>query len=96
MHKTITGVACSGDGRHVAANYLNDQVYLFSLEGLPEKGPVALPNRATPMHANGKRTACADVSAVCDSPSSAEEDSSSPGKTQELVNAPLLPLGLIF
>ena len=32
----ITGVACSADGRHVLANYLNDHIYLFSLHGTGE------------------------------------------------------------
>lgn len=32
-HDTITGVACSADGRWVVGNYLDDAVYLFSLDG---------------------------------------------------------------
>jgi hypothetical protein len=31
---TITGVAFTADGTHVAANYLNDHVYLFAMDGL--------------------------------------------------------------
>ena len=30
----VTGVACSGDGRHVLGNYLNNHVYLFSVDGV--------------------------------------------------------------
>ncbi len=32
-HDSVTGVACSADGRWVLGNYLNDYVYLFSLDG---------------------------------------------------------------
>ena len=30
------GVAFTADGSHVAANYLNDHVYLFALDGVAE------------------------------------------------------------
>lgn len=81
-HKTITGVACSGDGRHVAANYLNDEVYLFSLKGLSE-GPVPLPNPAMAGNgnpvSNGRRRARADVSAAAGAEQgNADEDGGSP------------------
>ncbi|KAK9903580.1 hypothetical protein WJX75_009241 [Coccomyxa subellipsoidea] len=33
LHDTITGVACSADGRWIIGNYLNDAVYLFALNG---------------------------------------------------------------
>ena len=33
LHDTITGVACSADGRWIVGNYLNDAVYLFALNG---------------------------------------------------------------
>lgn len=33
---TITGVAFTADGSHVAANYLNDHVYLFAMDGLEQ------------------------------------------------------------
>ncbi|BDA50285.1 probable DDB1- and CUL4-associated factor 6 [Coccomyxa sp. Obi] len=32
-HDNVTGVSCSADGRWVLGNYLNDYVYLFSLDG---------------------------------------------------------------
>ena len=55
----ITGVACSADGRHVLANYLNEHVYLFSLEGT---GEGACPEQASEP-SMGSRRARADVTA---------------------------------
>ena len=34
MCDNVTGVACSADGRHLLANYLNNHVYLFSIDGV--------------------------------------------------------------
>jgi hypothetical protein len=67
-YSTITGVACSGDGRHIAANYLNDHVYLFAVEGDEGREPPAqplptaqgIPAKDSP--ARGKRRACRDSS----------------------------------
>ena len=49
----ITGVACSADGRHVLANYLNNHVYLFAIDGVglgaapaAEASPASSPGRA--------------------------------------------------
>ena len=49
----VTGVACSADGRHVLANYLNNHVYMFSIDGVGlgaaptvEASPSASPRRA--------------------------------------------------
>ena len=55
----ITGVACSADGRHVLANYLNDHIYLFSLDGT---GEGACPEQAAE-HSLGSRRARADIAA---------------------------------
>ena len=55
----ITGVACSADGRHVLASYLNDYVYLFSLEGT---GEGSCPGEASEP-STGSRRARADVTA---------------------------------
>ena len=55
----ITGVACSADGRHVLANYLNDHIYLFSLDGT---GEGSCPEQA-PECSTGSRRARADVTA---------------------------------
>ncbi len=53
MCDNVTGVACSADGRHVLANYLNNHVYLFSIDGVGlgaapavEASPAASPGRA--------------------------------------------------
>ena len=49
----VTGVACSADGRHVLANYLNNHVYMFSIDGVGlgaapalEASPASSPGRA--------------------------------------------------
>ncbi len=49
----VTGVACSADGRHVLANYLNNHVYMFSIDGVSlgaapalEASPASSPGRA--------------------------------------------------
>lgn len=53
MCDNVTGVACSADGRHVLANYLNNHVYLFSIDGVGlgaapavESSPALSPGRA--------------------------------------------------
>lgn len=56
----VTGVACSADGRHLLGNYLNDCVYLFSMDGV---GNGAVPDQALSSPTTGDRRARADVAA---------------------------------
>ena len=74
----ITGVACSADGRHVLANYLNDHIYLFSLDGT---GEGSCPEQA-PEYSTGSRRARADVTADSASMRTAVLRSALPGLTR--------------
>lgn len=53
VHDTVTGVCCSTDGRWVAGNYLNDFVYLFSMEGASTEAPNASAQTAASAEAAG-------------------------------------------
>jgi hypothetical protein len=59
MCDNVTGVACSADGRHVLGNYLNNHVYLFSIDGI---GLRAVPEPAN-SSAHGARRARSDRAA---------------------------------
>ena len=59
MCDNVTGVACSADGGHVLGNYLNNYVYLFSIDGI---GLGAVPEQAN-SSAIGARRARSDRAA---------------------------------
>ena len=59
MCDNVTGVACSADGAHVLGNYLNNYVYLFSIDGI---GLGAMPEQAD-SSAIGARRAHSDRAA---------------------------------